>query len=166
MPNADRYQTLAHFGRDLLEKRSLEEGLPMIANYAKDVIGAQRCSIFMYDAPTKEFWTTLADGVEKIIVPSDKGIVGHTLKEKKPIIANDAYNHPSFLPNVDKETGYVTNNIITAPVFNSKRQILGVLELLNKEEGFNDKDVKFMIFFAHYISGFLELIYLTKDKNE
>lgn len=165
MPNANRYQTLAQFGKDLLEKRSLEEGLPMIADYAKDIIGAQRCSIFMYDAKMQEFWTTLSDGVEKIVIPSDKGIVGCTFKEKKPIVANDAYTHSSFLPNVDKETGYVTQNIITAPVFSSKREVLGVLELLNKEDGFDEKDVKFMIFFAHYVSGFLELIYLAKDKN-
>jgi len=50
---------------------------------------------------------------------------------------------------VDKETGYKTNNIITTPIFNSKREIIGVLQLLNKDEGFDEDDVKFMIFFAH-----------------
>lgn len=157
MPNVNKYQTLAYFGRELLKKRSLEEGLPMIAHYVKDVIGTDRCSIFMYDARKQECWTILADGVKKITIPSDKGIVGHTLKEKKTIIVNDAYSHPCFLSNVDKESGYVTNNLITTPVFNSKREILGILELLNKKDDFSDEDVKFMIFFAHFISGFLEL---------
>jgi signal transduction protein with GAF and PtsI domain len=151
---------LADFGRELLNKTSLEEGLPLIAKYAKDVIGAERCSIFMNDISHGELWTTIADGVEKIIVPIDKGIVGYTLKVKKPVVANDAYAHPHFHSDVDKETGYVTKNIVTAPIFNSKRQIIGVLQLLNKSEDFDNEDIRFMIFFAHYISGFLELLNL------
>lgn len=161
------YQTLAKFGRELLEKKSLIEGLPLISKYAKDVIGAKRCSIFIYDAPAGEFWTTLADGVEKITISADKGLVGFTLQEKKPIITNDPYSHPHFLDTVDKETGFQTQSIITAPIFSSKREILGVLQLLNKEDGFDKEDVRFMIFFAHYISGFLELtnVYLSKNRE-
>ena len=63
-----------------------------------------------------------------------------------------------FLSNIDNCTGYKTRSIITAPIFNSQREIQGVLELLNKDGGFDNDDVKFMVFFSHYISGFLELI--------
>lgn len=159
------YSRLADFGRDLLEKKSIEEGLPMISKYAKGVIGADRCSIFINDIKNDQLWTTLADGVEKIVVPSDKGIVGYTLKARKPIIANDAYNNPNFNAEIDKKTGYVTENIVTAPIFNSKREIIGVLQLLNKEDGYDNEDVRFMIFFAHYVSGFLELINLYQEQN-
>ena len=157
MKYAATYQKLAEFGRKLLEKRSLLEGIPLISKYAKEVIGAQRCSIFIYDREKEKLWTTLADGVEKIEVDTSKGIVGYTLKEKKPLIIEDPYAHPEFLSEVDKMTGYTTKNIITAPIFNSKREIIGILELLNKEDGFDFEDKKFMVFFAHYISGFLEL---------
>ncbi len=167
MKHKNIYHTLAKFGRELLEKKSLEDGLPLISKYAKDVIDAKRCSIFIYDVQEKNFWTTLADGVEKIVIPSDKGLVGFTFIEKKPIVANDPYLHPHFLKSVDKETGFITKNIITAPIFSSKREILGVLQLLNKEGGFDKEDMKFMIFFAHYISGFLELtkVYSIEDKK-
>jgi len=158
MKYSDSYIKLANFGRELLEKKSLAEGLPLIAKHAKEVIDARRCSIYMYDEKDDELWTTLADGIEKIIIPSDKGIVGTTIREKKPLIVNDAYSHPDFLSTIDKETGYVTVNLITAPIFNSRRDIIGVLQLINKDGGFDNEDVKFMIFFAHYVSGFLELI--------
>ena len=166
MKYADSYIKLANFGRELLEKKSLNEGLPHIAKYAKDVIDARRCSIYMYDKNSDELWTTLADGIEKIIVPSDKGIVGRTLKDKKPIIVNDAYSHPNFLQEIDEETGYVTVNLITAPIFNSNRDIIGVLQLINKDGGFDSEDIRFMIFFAHYVSGFLELIVKYKKAEE
>ena len=165
MKYENTYSKLADFGRELLNKKSLVEGLPLISKYAKDVVGAQRCSIFIYDLQHKELWTTLADGVEKIVVPSGEGLVGHTLKIRKPITENDPYSNPHFLKNIDQETGYTTQNIATATIFNSKREIIGILELLNKESDFDNEDVKFMIFFAHYISGFLELtnLYLLED---
>ncbi len=149
---------LAEFARELLSKNSLEDGMPLISKYVKEVIGADRCSIFIYESDKGELWTTLADEVDKIIIPADRGFVGFTLKSRKPVMTNDAYAHPEFLPEIDKKTGYVTRNIIAAPIFSSKREIIGVLELLNKEDKFDDEDVKFMIFFAHYISGFLELL--------
>ena len=167
MKDNNTYLKLADFGRKLLDQKSLVDGLPLISKYVKEVINAQRCSIFIYDQTSGELWTTLADGTQKITVPKDKGIVGHTLAEKKPLVVNDPYSNPHFLPDVDKETGYITKNLITAPIFNSKREIIGILELLNKEDGFSNDDMRFMIFFAHYVSGFLELtnIYLKEDKR-
>jgi len=166
MKDTGTYSKLASFGRELLNKTSLMDGLPHISKYTKEVIGAERCSIFIYDAATHHLWTTLSDGVEKITVPSEQGIVGHTIKVRKPIIANDVYSNPHFLSDVDKTTGYKTNNIITAPIFNSQREIIGVMQLLNKEDGFDNDDMKFMIFFAHYVSGFLELVNIYADEDE
>jgi len=168
MKHKDTYAKLAQFGRELLHKNSLVEGMPLISKYVKEVIHADRCSIFIYDLEKLELWTTMADGVEKIRVRADKGIVGHTLQERKPILENKPYENPYFLDEIDKETGYKTDNLITAPIFNSKRQIIGILELLNKEGGFDTEDVKFMIFFAHYVSGFLELttLYLKEEKEK
>ena len=167
MKYANTYIKLADFGRELLSKKSLEEGLPLISQYVKDVIHAQRCSIFIYNASNRELWTTISDGVDKISIPYNKGIVGRTLELKKPIIENDAYSNPYFFKKIDQETGYTTKNIITAPIFNSQRSIIGVLQLLNKDGGFDSEDSKFMTFFAHYISGFLELtnIYLEQEKK-
>lgn len=166
MKYLERSHKLAEFAKELLDKKSLESGLPHIAKYAKEVVAADRCSIFIYDKEDNELWTTLADGVEKITISANKGIVGYTIKVKKPVITNDAYSHPEFLTDVDEKTGYKTNNIVTAPIFSSKREIIGVLELLNKPDDFDDEDVRFMIFFAHYVSGFLELLKFYKDKKE
>jgi len=161
----NRYLKLTEFAKELLGKHSLEEGLPHIAKYVKDVIKAERCSIFIYDEKQNELWTTLADGVDKIRIPADKGIVGYTVTVKKPVFTNDAYSHEAFLSEVDEETGYKTRNVITAPIFDSNRKVIGVLELLNKKSDFSTEDVKFMIFFAHYVSGFLELLnsYIKKE---
>ena len=163
MEDKNNYLKLADFGRELLFKKSLMEGLPLISKYAKDVIGADRCSIFINDLETKELWTTLSDGIDKIVIPQDKGIVGKVIKEKKAELVNDVYTHPDFMQDVDEKSGYKTQNIVASPIFDSNRDVVGVLELLNKDGGFDESDVKFMKFFSHYISGFLELILLSKQ---
>lgn len=165
MDSTPTFTKLADFGRALLKRPTLEEGLPMISEYAKHVSGAERCSIFIYNPAMETLWTTLADGAEKIMVHKDDGIVGHTLKEGKPILVNDPYEDPRFLPTVDKKTGFVTQNIASIPIFDSNRQIIGVFQLLNKPGGFSRDDAKFMIFFAHYISGYVELSLLFDPKN-
>lgn len=164
MISSTSYSALAEFGQSLLKRPTLSEGLPMISEYAKKVSGAERCSIFIYNPKLQMLWTTLADGVEKIMVHQDDGIVGHTLKEGKPILVNNPYEDERFLHSVDNKTGFVTENIASIPVFNSNRQIIGVFQLLNKVGGFTREDAKFMIFFAHYISGYLELAMLFDDE--
>jgi hypothetical protein len=41
----ETYSKLANFGKELLNKTSLVEGVPLISKYAKEIIGADRCSV-------------------------------------------------------------------------------------------------------------------------
>jgi len=152
-----KYKELSDFSKDLVRIATLDEGLPFISAQAKEIIGADRCSVFILDVYKNQLWTTLADGVEKIVVPFDMGLAGHTIRTKKPVLENDAYSNANFLSDIDTQTGYYTKNILTAPVIDSDRKVIGVFQLLNKEEGFTKEDLEFITFFAHYVSGFLEL---------
>ncbi|MCD6433721.1 MAG: GAF domain-containing protein [Sulfurimonas sp.] len=151
----NKYKQLTSFGQDLLGKNSLIDAVSCISQSAKNIIGADRCSLFIYNIEEDELWTTLADGIQKIVIPFDMGIVGQTIRLKKPIIENDPYGNVNFLFDVDIETGYYTQNILTVPIFNLKREVIGVLEFLNKEDSFNDEDLKFMILFSEYVSNFI-----------
>ena len=152
-----KYKLLSDFSKDLVRIATLDEGLPFISAKAKEIIGADRSSVFLLDLDMNQLWTTLADGVERIVVPFDMGLAGHTIRTKKPVLENDAYSNPNFLSDIDAQTGYYTKNILTAPVINSDREVIGVFQLLNKEDGFTKEDLEFITFFAHYVSGFLEL---------
>ena len=164
MKYIDSYTKLAQFGRDLLGITSLELGLPIISEYAKQVIHADRCSIFVYQRNKNIVWSTLSDGIEKIILQADEGIVGRTIQEAVPIVVNDTYNNENFLKKIDHQSGYITSNIASIPIFNSVHHVIGVMQLLNKQEGdFDVDDIRFMTFFSHYISGYMELATLFRD---
>jgi GAF domain-containing protein len=157
MDSNPTFSKLADFGRALLSRPLLHEGLPLISEYAKQVSGAERCSIFIRNPISKTLWTTLADGTDTITIHENDGIAGQTLKLAKPLLINDPYNDENFLHSIDDKTGFVTRNIASIPIFDSQRRIIGVFQLLNKPDGFSSEDSKFMIFFAHYISTYLEL---------
>jgi signal transduction protein with GAF and PtsI domain len=154
----DNYHFLAEFGHELLKHKSLDEGLPHIAIYAKSAIGAERCSVYVYDKKSHRLWTTLADGVERIMLSDEEGIVGLTLREEKTILENNPYSNSAFNPKIDEKTGYRTRNILATPIFDSHKKVLGVIQLLNKETGdFDESDIEFLEFFAHFVSAYLEL---------
>lgn len=167
MKYADTYRTLAKFGKDLLHYTSLGEGLPKIASYIKQTIRADRSTIYIYDSQKEILWTVLADKIDRLVIPSNDGIAGQTISRGEPIIVNTPYEDHDFDASVDYLTGYTTQNIATVPIFDSDKRVIGVLQLLNKYMGdFNEDDLKFMVFFAHYISGYLALSILLDGNYE
>ncbi len=159
------YTKLANFGRELLQYKSIAKGIPLISTYAKELSGASRCSIYIYNHEQKTLWTTLSDGIEKITLKENEGIAGQVAREAKAVIENTPYKNPNFDQKIDQESGFITKNIAAIPILDSSKKVIGVLQLLNKEDGFNEKDIKTMTFFAHYISGFLELSNLFNEEN-
>jgi len=157
MAERTKYENLADFGKKLLNSTGLEEGLPLIAIYACAIIKSERCSIFVYDKETSELWTTLADGTERIVIDANKGIVGRAIEIKQCIIENDVSKSQYFLGDIDKKSGFLTRNLIVSPIFDERKKVIGALELLNKSEGFDGEDEKFMKFFSNFISTFIEL---------
>ena len=160
----ERYTRLSSFAQELLTKDSLTEGLRYIASSVKTMLPAERASIFIYDKKANRVWTTHADNAEQIVVPYDLGIVGDTIRTQKVQLENEPYDNPNFFSESDIETGYYTKNILAAPIFNSAQEVIGVLQLLNKRGGFDKEDKAFISFFAHYISGFIELADLSEER--
>jgi GAF domain-containing protein len=53
--------------------------------------------------------------------------------------------------------------MITTPIYDSKRDIIGIIQLLNKSRGdFNEDDLADLAFLANYVSGSLELILMSE----
>ena len=159
-----KFNQIAEFGQKLMSLADMDKALELISHEAKKLLDAQRCSIFIVDKEDMILWTKLSDGIGRIVIALDAGIVGDTYQTQKPQIVNEPYEDKRFIQNIDKKSGYKTKNIITVPIFDSKREIIGVIELLNKSRfDFDNKDLEVLTFFANYVSGSLELV-LMGDK--
>jgi len=159
------FNQIAEFGKKLMAMEEMDNVLELIADEAKSLVNAQRCSIFIVDKEDKILWTKVSDGIGRIVIGLDSGIVGVTYETKEPQIVNNPYDDERFLSHIDKKSGYTTKNMITVPIFDSKRNVMGVVQLLNKKHSdFDDADLELLTFFANYVSGSLELAILS-EKN-
>lgn len=158
-----KFNQIAEFGKELMALKEMDNALELISKEAKKIANADRCSIFIVDDEDKILWTKLSDGIGRIVLGLDVGIVGDTYKKEEPQIVNSPYDDERFLQNIDNKSGYTTKNIITIPIFNSKRSVMGVIQLLNKSRGdFTNEDLEILTFFANYVSGSLELVLMNE----
>jgi len=158
------FNEIAEFGKRLAAQENMDDTLFLIGEAAKRFSDAERCSIFIVDNEEKILWTKLSNGIGRIVIGVDSGIVGYSYMKKEGQIVNKPYEDERFLTSIDKKSGFVTKNMLSIPIFNSKREVMGVMQLLNKLEGdFNEKDLDTLTFLANYISGSLELVLMLED---
>ena len=161
----NKFAEIANFGKELVQTQEIENALELIAIEAKGLLKCERCSIFLIDYESQMLWTKHSDGIGRIAISIDTGIVGHTFKTRSPQIVNNPYENQFFMPNIDKKSGFTTKNIITTLIFDSNREVIGIIQLLNKiESDFDEEDMKILNFFANYVSGALELA-LIQEQN-
>lgn len=166
---SDKLYMLLNLGRAISTSTDLDSVLTIIVDVARDIIQADRCSIFIYDKENNELWTRKAHGVEEIRVSADSGVVGKAALSKEVQIVVDAYQDFRFNQAVDIETGYITKNIIAVPLLNHKNETIGVFQALNKKDGvFSNIDAELLILIGNYASVSLEnaLLYERLQRSQ
>ena len=110
----------------------LETLVGQVMQQARKILKADRCSLFLLDKNKNELWSTVADGVKEIRFSASSGIAGEVVSSKKPQNIADAYDHPSFNRDTDKETGYRTKSVLAMPVCGSDGEVIAVIQMVNK----------------------------------
>ncbi|WP_456479533.1 GAF domain-containing protein [Nautilia sp.] len=134
----------------VLNAKDIYEAIHKSADLVKELIDVDRVSIFIKE--NDRLWTLRADYTEKFEMPLKKGIVGFVAAEKKAYMTNDAYKDVHFAREIDLKTAYNTKNILAAPIIDTAGKLIGVVEFINKNGDFNDKDLVFAEMYAKYIS--------------
>ncbi|BAB73965.1 GAF domain-containing protein [Anabaena sp. FACHB-709] len=128
----------------------LEATLQIVMEQARILMQADRSTLFLYRKEMGELWTKVAAAADttqliEIRIPANRGIVGYVASTGDALNISDAYKDPRFDPTTDRKTGYLTRNILCLPVFNSANELIGVTQLINKQQGsFTASDEEFM----------------------
>jgi len=133
----------------LAQSLDLERTLQAVMNEARNLMQADRSTLFLLDRDRGELWSKIAtvDGREllEIRIPMNRGIAGFVASTGQTLNIPNAYHDPRFDPTTDQKTGYRTRNILCMPVYNSEEKLIGVTQLINKYQGnFNRSDEEFM----------------------
>ncbi len=118
--------------------------LRLNADMARDLVQADRCSVWLRDGSTDELWTKVAHGLPDVRIAADHGLVGACVATDQAIVVNDTSKDPRFDANVDRSSGYVTHSVLALPLRSQVGDILGALQVLNKPGGFQERDVKLL----------------------
>jgi len=123
--------------RRLASEPRLDPLLKCIADETCNLLGAERATLFLYDARKDELYSRLAtkSEIEVIRFPSDRGIAGAVARHKACLNIPDVYADHRFNPDVDRTTGWRTRNILAVPMTNLEGELVGVLEAMNKRDG-------------------------------
>lgn len=137
-----RLLSLLRVGQAMAAERDLDKLLSLIKNETELALDADRCTVFIYDRDRNELWSKVATGLdtsEEIRFPAHLGLAGYVVKTGEILNIKNAYEDPRFNKEIDKKTGYVTQNILCLPMRNRKMEIIGVFQVLNKRGTHFDK---------------------------
>ncbi|HSQ82415.1 MAG TPA: SpoIIE family protein phosphatase [Casimicrobiaceae bacterium] len=109
-----------------------------VVGAAKQVLRAERGSVWLYDAAADELVLEVATGIRPVRVRSGIGLVGACARSRQIINVPDCYADPRFDPGVDKTTGYRTRCMLTLPLVDHNEVLVGVMQVLNKADGVFD----------------------------
>ena len=140
-------EMLLSVSRKVAAIEGLDEILKTLIEMTTYELGAERGSLFLNDAETGELYSRVAQGnfSREIRILNTTGVAGAIFSSGKGEIIHDAYQDERFNRSIDEQTGFVTKSILCAPVKTEKNEVIGVVQVLNKNDGeFNQEDLKLL----------------------
>jgi putative methionine-R-sulfoxide reductase with GAF domain len=135
----------------------LPDVLEAVLDFCMESFSAEAASVLLLDYEQKKLRFFSVEGPAKPVLlmasfPADQGLAGAVLQTQQSEIINDVQNDPRFYGKFDKESGFITKNMMVIPLSTRKEKI-GVLEILNKLEGdFLEEDLMLLQTIAEEIA--------------
>lgn len=130
--------------RKLSAPFDLDQMLTEVVDAARNVLDADRGTVFLYDESANELVVRVATELGQLRIPADKGIVGECAQTRRLINVPDCYADERFNRAIDKQTGYRSRCMLTLPLIGFEDSLIGVLQILNKKNGVFDEQDEFV----------------------
>jgi PAS domain S-box-containing protein len=118
----------------------LEETLKKVIDEAKQLMNADRSTLWLIDHDRNDLWTKIPINgtLKEMRLPmSMNSFAGQVALTGEPVnIGFDLYNDPGSETSKqsDQKTGYRTCSLLCMPVFNADDELIGVTQLINKKK--------------------------------
>jgi adenylate cyclase len=112
------------------------------ARRACAALRADRAYFFIQDPKTGDLTEQAgaAEGAAEFKIASGTGLIGWVALNREIVNLPEAHLDPRFDPFMDIQTDYRTRTLLAAPIVNSRNEVQGVLEVVNKHAGQFDAD--------------------------
>jgi len=109
--------------------------LATVTDAARQVLNAERCSVWLHDPVTDEMVLEIATDMRHVRIPIGHGLVGACARTRATINVPDCYADPRFDQETDRRSGFRTRCSLSLPMVGHDGQLVGVMQLLNRVDG-------------------------------
>lgn len=166
-------ERIISFMNEMLDARDFSSTILLLTELGRTLANSERASFWYWDRDKHQYWTMAALDSPRIVVPEGSGIVGASIQNNETILINNPYQDERFNPEVDKETGYQTRSILCIPVTNTRGEVIGAYQAVNKmdDQGywyFDERDQKRLTMAAVFCGKTLEsqLLYSESQMDQ
>ncbi len=146
---AEKLDSILDVAKAMMVERDLDCLLELILEEAKEVVEADRCTIFILDEQRNLLWSRIAQGLERkdIRLPVGQGIAGWVAEHNAVLNIPDVYADERFNRTVDHATGYRTRNILCVPMRGAGGELVGCVQALNRrgDTPFDEEDEELLL---------------------
>lgn len=141
---------LLDIGLALNAEREPKRVLELILQHARSITGSDAGSIYLVDEDARRLRLSFAhndsvptDNLGDLVLDIDAGsVVGNAVLQRRVIRSSHLYRrtmHPGNVVrhdrSIDREVGYQTRSMITAPMITPEGRVLAVIQLINAKRG-------------------------------
>jgi len=142
--------------------------LVSLANMGRDIVSAQRCSIWIWDQREHKLWTKVAQEIAPVVINDQEGLVGSVIQSGQTLIVNNVQDDKRFNADIDEKTGFTTQSMIIIPLLNNDNNVMGAIQVINKKgcAEFKESDVRHLTLVSTYVAENIKSMIAKKEIQE
>lgn len=162
-------RVLRDLGFILEPTMSIDDVFTLLVERTTKLMQAERSTLFVIDSDGM-LVSRVIEGEEttEIRLNPGQGIAGWVASHGRPLLVTNAYNDERFDPSWDGKTGFLTRCVLCHPLIGPRNEVIGVIEVLNKEEQgqFDDTDRRVLGLISEQLAILIENSRLVVDLVE
>ena len=119
-------RVIFNYAARIVQAHDINSLLQLNADMGRDLIGAERCSIWLIDDAAGQLYTTVAHGTGEIRLGVGHGLVGACIVDNEPVVVNNASSDERFFGCVDRASGFVTQSALAIPLRVANGKVIAV----------------------------------------
>jgi transcriptional regulator with GAF, ATPase, and Fis domain len=141
--------------------RGHEDVVAFYVDILPRLMGCERATLFLVDPAGDRIWSKVGTliGEQQIVAPPQDSVVGRVVATGHWVVENDPSPERGFHREVAARTGFVTRNLVCAPIRSpAGHGVTGALQVLNRQGAapFSEADAALLQRVADHLAGAVE----------
>jgi signal transduction histidine kinase len=154
-------EAMQHTAESLLSQATVDDMVRETLEIAIEVLDADSGSMLIHNPldDTLAFRYVVGPAADKLVgvaMPANQGIAGRVFQSGEADITQKVEDASEHNRAIDQQTGYQTESMMTVPLKRNRGKAIGVMQILNAREPFDELDLEVLQVMASQASSAIE----------